>query len=497
MTALTELYGSNPLALFADAYAFTAPYAFWKSGLHETRVSFYMFHRKAPFGSGYAIAAGLQYVTDWLKGYYLDKSDLGYLSEMTGNDNKPLFESAFLDYLDNFKFRCNVDAVPEGTVIFPHEPMVRMDGTILECLLAETFILTTVNSQSLFATKASRVCEAAKGEPVMEFGARRAQGLDGAIAAARACFIGGSAGTSLLAAGKLFKIPVKGTHPHAFVMFFEDELDAFQTYARALPNNAVFLVDTYNTLEGVRNAVRACEVVTAAGHRPIGIRLDSGDLAYLSIEARKLLDAAGLTEMRIFASNDLDEYLIESLKSQGATIAVWGVGTKMSTAYDQPAFGGVWKMSAKRVTAPDGAPHWHHKIKLSEQSLKTSTPGLLQAKRFLYPDGSFMADMIYDTLTGCPEGEATIVDPTDPLRRRAIPANTPSEDLLRPIIRDGVMVTDQPTLAQMRDRRAEQLSRLHAGIKRLQNPHAYPVGLEERLNDLRMSLALKGKGVAR
>lgn len=494
MTALTELYGSNPLALFADAYAFTAPYAFWKSGLHETRVSFYMFHRKAPFGSGYAIAAGLQYVSDWLKGYYLDKSDLGFLAEMSGNDGKPLFEAGFLDYLDNFKFRCDVDAVPEGTVVFPHEPMVRMEGTILECLLAETFILTTVNSQSLFATKASRVCEAAKGEPVMEFGARRAQGLDGAIAAARACYIGGTAGTSLLQAGKLFKIPVKGTHPHAFVMFFDAELDAFQTYAKALPNNAVFLVDTYDTLEGVRNAVRACEIVVAAGHRPIGIRLDSGDLAYLSIEAREMLDQAGFHDMQVFASNDLDEYLIESLKAQGATIAVWGVGTKMSTAYDQPAFGGVWKMSAKMEKDPWGTTVWKHKIKLSEQSVKTSVPGLLRAKRFMHPDGSYMADMIYDEITGIPQGDVVIVDPTDPLRRRVIPVNTPCEELLQPVFRNGEFCAEQPSLAKMRDRRADQLARFHTGIRRLHNPHSYPVGLEASLHDLRMALALKGKG---
>lgn len=475
--------------LFADAYAFTAPYAFFRSGRHETRASFYMFHRKSPFGSGYAIAAGLEYAVKWLQSYALDDEDVRYLAEMPGNDGKPLFQRDYLDYLRGFRFKCDLDAAPEGSVVFPHEPMVRMDGTITECLIAETLILNVVNSQSLFATKASRMCEVARGEPVLEFGARRAQGVDGALSAARACYIGGVAGTSLVQAGKMFKIPVKGTHPHAFVMYFDSELEAFEAYARAMPNNAVFLVDTYDTLEGVKNAIRACKIVHDAGKVPIGIRLDSGDLAYLSIEARKLLDEAGLPNMKIFASNDLDERLIESLKSQGAQIAVWGVGTKLSTSYDQPAFGGVWKMSAMQRPSGDWAP----RIKLSEQSIKTSIPGRLRVMRYLDKQGGFMADMIYDVASGARQEDVEIIDPIDPLRRKTIPKSTPFEYLLSPVLRGGILEKPLPHLEVIRRHREDQLSRLHAGIRRIDNPHSYPVGIESGLYERRVQMARAGK----
>jgi nicotinate phosphoribosyltransferase len=476
-------------ALFADAYAFTAPYAFFKTARHETRASFYMFHRKSPFGSGYAIAAGLEYAVKWLQSYTLDDEDIRFLAEMPGNDGKPLFTSDYLDYLRGFRFKCDLDAAPEGSVVFPHEPMVRMEGTITECLLAETLILNVVNSQSLFATKASRMCEVARGEPVLEFGARRAQGVDGALSAARACYIGGVAGTSLVQAGKMFKIPVKGTHPHAFVMYFDSELEAFEAYARAMPNNAVFLVDTYDTLEGVKNAILACKVVHAAGKVPIGIRLDSGDLAYLSIEARKLLDEAGLPDMKIFASNDLDERLIESLKSQGAQIAVWGVGTKLSTSYDQPAFGGVWKMSAMQRPSGD----WASRIKLSEQSVKTSIPGRLRVRRYLDANGGYAADMIYDVETFFEGVDYEIVDPVDPLRRKTIAKGTPFNFLLHPILRGGVLEKPLPQLDAIRRNREEQMARLHTGVLRLDNPHSYPVGIERSLHERRTQMALDGK----
>lgn len=495
MTGLRDIYSSS-LALFADGYALTAPAAFWREGLDKTKTCFYMHHRKTPYHGGYAVMAGLQYVTDWMRDFRFDATDLAYLAHLTGNDDRPLFDPKFLTMLQDFRFSASMWAMPEGTVVFPNEPMIRMEGTVFECLLAETFILNTVNFQTLIASKASRVVEAADGDPVLEFGARRAQGIDGALAASRACYIGGASSTSLLLAGKLFGIPVKGTHPHAFVMFFDSEVEAFAAYARAMPANATFLVDTYNTIEGVKHAIDACKAVIAEGFQPIGIRLDSGDLAYLSIEARRMLDAEGLQSVKVFASNDLDEHLITSLKQQGAQIAVWGVGTKMSTGGDQSALGGVWKMSAKH-----GKTGWEPKIKLSEQSVKTSIPGRLAVRRFKNDDGVFLGDMIHEELDQYGLGisgvsESLMIDPADPTRRIAFPLDQPYEDVLVPIFKDGVFIYEQPTLQQMRERRNDQVLGLHAGIRRLDNPHQYPVGLERQLHDRRTKMILEAKGIS-
>ncbi len=323
---------------------------------------------------------------------------MAYLATLSGNDGRPLFEAAFLDYLRGLRLAVDVDAVPEGTAVFPHEPLVRVRGPMLHCQLLETPLLTIVNFATLVATKAARVALAARGDPVLEFGLRRAQGIDGGLAASRAAYVGGCHATSNVLAGKRFGIPVRGTHAHSWVMSFDDELESFEAYAAAMPNNCVFLVDTYDTLEGVRHAAAVGQRLQAAGHKMVGIRLDSGDLAYLSIEARKILDAAGLADAAILASNDLDERLIESLKQQGATIAVWGVGTKLVTAYDQPALGGVYKLGAIQ----DDAGAWHHKLKLSEQTAKTSTPGVQQVRRFFHADGSADGDAIFDELTGPP-----------------------------------------------------------------------------------------------
>jgi nicotinate phosphoribosyltransferase len=297
---------------------------------------------------------------------------LEFLATLTGDDGKPLFESAFLEYLRALRFTCDVDAIPEGTVAFPHEPLLRITGPILQCQLLETALLNLINFQSLIATKAARVCLATQGEPVLEFGLRRAQGLDGGLAASRAAYIGGCAATSNVLAGKTFDIPVRGTHAHSWVMAFDDEREAFSAYAKAMPNNCVFLVDTYDTLEGVRRAVETGKWLRERGHEMVGIRLDSGDLAWLSVEARKILDNGGFPKALIVASNDLDEHIIASLKAQGAQINVWGVGTKLITAFDQPALGGVYKLGA--IRGDDG--RWVYKVKLSEQAAKVSTPGI-------------------------------------------------------------------------------------------------------------------------
>ena len=345
-----------------------------------------------------------------------------------------------------------------------------------------------INFQTLIATKSARICQAAQGEPVVEFGLRRAQGIDGSLSASRAAYVGGCTATSNVLAGKLFGIPVKGTHAHSWVMCFDDELSAFEAYARALPNNCIFLVDTYDTLEGVRNAIEAGKSLRQAGHEMVGVRLDSGDLAYLSIEARKMLDEAGFPKVSIVATNDLDEHLISSLKQQNATIAVWGVGTKLVTAYDQPALGGIYKLSAIRK---DGG-NWQYKVKLSEQSLKTTTPGILQVRRFRDANG-YVADMTYDTLLGI-STNPTIIDPFDPLRRKELDVSKlDHEDLLVPVFRDGRQVYQQPSLDEIRNRTILQLKNLHQGVRRLVHPHSYPAGLEQRLYDLKVKLILDAK----
>jgi nicotinate phosphoribosyltransferase len=331
---------------------------------------------------------------------------------------------------------------------------------------------------------------------VIEFGLRRAQGIDGGLAASRAAYVGGVHATSNVLAGKLLGIPVKGTHAHSWVMSFDDEREAFAAYAGAMPNNCVFLVDTYDTLEGVRRAVEAGRRLREAGHEMVGIRLDSGDLAYLSIEARRILDEGGFPKAAILASNDLDENIIVSLKSQGARINVWGVGTKLATAYDQPALGGIYKLSA--LQKAEGG--WEYKVKLSEQAAKVSTPGVLQVRRYFRDGGGeageAAADMIYNVNDPVP-AETVIVDPLDFSRRKRVgEPGTRWEDLLVPVFRGGRCVYDVPPLEASRARTAAQLAQFHPGVKRFVNPHQYPVGLERGLHDLKTRLILEARGVA-
>jgi len=488
MTPGNILYRQS-LALLTDLYQFTMAYGYWKLGRVEEEAVFNLFFREAPFNGGYTVAAGLGYVTDYLEGIGFDDSDIAYLAGLTGSDGQPLFERGFVDYLRDLRFSVDLDAIPEGTVVFPHEPLLRVRGPILQCQLLETPLLNMINFQTLIATKAARICQAARGEPVLEFGLRRAQGIDGALAASRAAYLGGCAATSNVLAGKAFGIPVKGTHAHSWVMSFEDEQEAFEAYARAMPNNCVFLVDTYDTLAGVRKAIEVGRHLRERGHQLLGIRLDSGDLAYLSIEARKLLDEAGFPDAAIIASNDLDEHLIENLKQQGATINVWGVGTRLATAHDQPALGGVYKLSAVRLPGRD----WEYKVKLSEQAIKVSNPGVLQVRRYRTA-GEFLGDMIYEERLGLPE-QPLIVDPADPTRRKLIPPGAQYEDLLVPIFRGGRLVYENPSLESIRTRTAAQLGALHPTIRRLVNPHGYPAGLERNFYDLKTRLILETRGL--
>jgi nicotinate phosphoribosyltransferase len=423
-----------------------------------------------------------------LEGLRFDADDLAYLAGLTGNDDRPLFEPAFLEHLAGMRFACDVHAIPEGTIVFPHEPLLRVTGPLLEAQMLETALLNIINFQTLIATKAARVNLAARGQPVLEFGLRRAQGIDGGLAASRAAYLGGCYATSNVLAGRLFGIPVRGTHAHSWVMCFDDELEAFRAYAKAMPNNCLLLVDTYNTLDGVRHAIEVAKEMRSRGQEMIGIRLDSGDLAWLSIEARRMLDEAGFPHASIVASNDLDEQIIASLKDQGAAIDVWGVGTRLITAFDQPALGGVYKLAALR----DESGSWHYKVKLSEQAIKVSNPGILQVRRYLQASEA-IGDVIFDEQHPI-QGDCTMVDPMDMTRRMKIPPAAQGEDLLVPVFCRGRCVYDPPSLAASRDRLQEQLPLFQAGIKRFMNPHLYSVGLELGLHERKTKLILKARG---
>jgi len=488
MSILSHIYRPS-LALLTDLYELTMAYGYWKTGPSDREAVFHLTFRRSPFHGGYTVAAGLATAIDFLENSRFADADLGYLATLTGNDGQPLFELAFLDFLRTLEPACDIDAVPEGTVVFPQEPLLRVRGPILAAQLLETALLNIINFQTLIATKAARLVLAARGEPVLEFGLRRAQGIDGAMSASRAAYIGGCDATSNVLAGQLYGIPVRGTHAHSWVMCHDDELTAFRQYARALPNNCLFLVDTYDTLQGVRHAVIVGQELRRLGHEMIGIRLDSGDLASLSVEARKILDAGGFPKAVIVASNDLDERIVETLKDQDAKIDIWGVGTRLVTGYDDPALGGVYKLSAVRT--PGGA--WQHKVKLSEQSAKITTPGVLQVRRFYsHVDGAPLADAIIDESVVC-DGRMTIVDPLDMTRRKTMPDRARSEDLLVPIFRGGRRVYDVPDLESIRRRAASQLARFPGAIKRFVNPHEYFVGLERGLHELKTRLILQDR----
>jgi len=487
MTLPSALYRPS-LALLTDFYQLTMAYAAWKEGLADTEAVFTLSFRRHPYGGGFTVAAGLEFAVDYLQHFRFDEDDLAFVAGQKGADGALLFEPGFIDHLRALRLAVDLDAAPEGTVVFPYEPILRVRGPIIPCMLLETPLLDLVNFQTLIATKAARVCLAARGEPVVEFGLRRAQGVDGALSASRAAYLGGCAGTSNVLAGRLFGIPVKGTHAHSWVMLFDDERSAFESYARALPANCLFLVDTYDSLEGVRHAIEVGKWPRTQGRQLLGVRLDSGDLAWLSIQARRLLDEAGFHAATVFASNELDEQIIDSLKEQGARIAAWGVGTRLVTGASDGALGGVYKLSAVRRPGED----WKYRVKLSERVEKTTIPGLLQVRRFV-EGGEIVADAIYDEWSGLPD-PVTIVDPLDLTRRKTIDGGARGEDLLQPVFRAGELVGRRPTLLEARARVQAQLSLLHPGVKRFVNPHQLPVGLEKGLFERRTALVLAARG---
>lgn len=419
--------------------------AYHRAGLADRSAVFHLSFRTAPFGGRWAVAAGLETAAELLEAWRFDPADLDFLRSLSGADGEPLLADDFLGWLADQTLRCDVDIVPEGTVVFPQGPLLRVRGPLAQAQLLETPLLTILNFQTLIATKAARIRLAAGADQVLEFGLRRAQGIDGGLSASRAAYIGGADATSNVLAGRIFDIPVRGTHAHAWVMVWGDEREAFQRYAEALPNNCVFLVDTYDTLMGVQHAIEMGEWLRQRGQRLLGVRLDSGDLLALSQRARAMLDAAGFPEAAVVASNDLDEHEILRLKALGAPIAVWGVGTRLATGHDQAALGGVYKLGA--LQGPSG--EWLDRVKLSEQPIKVSLPGILQVRRRLRPeDGLIDGDLIYDERDGAPP-----------------PGHRDDHDLLIPVLRAGQRVEAPSSIHAARARTLAGLQRLPAAVR--------------------------------
>lgn len=463
--------------LLTDLYQLTMAYGYWKLGIHEQEAVFHTIFRKQPFRGHYAVACGLASVIEFLQNWRFAEDDLTYLSTLRAANGSCLFTAEFLEYLKNLRFTGDIDAVPEGTVIFANAPFLRVRGPLIQGQLLESTLLNSLNFQTLIATKAARVCQAAQGDTVLEFGLRRAQGPDGGLSASRAAFVGGCAATSNVLAGKLYGIPVSGTHAHSWVTAFADELTAFTAYAEVMPHNCVLLVDTYDTLRGVQHAIEVGKKLVERGAQLRAIRLDSGDLAVLSIKARELLDAAGFSQTQIIASNSLDEYVIQDLKIQGAQISIWGVGTHLAAATDYPALDGVYKLSALRT--PEGV--WEYKLKLSEQLIKTSNPGIHQVRRYLQQNQPVL-DIIYDTQLGISEQPAWVALSESPQEAKI--SQGPYIDLLRPIFRGGKLVYTQPDLSTVRAHAMQQVTNFLA----LHRNAPYTVGLEKNLYELKQQL---------
>lgn len=472
------------LTLLTDLYELTMMQGYFKHKDQNETVIFDAFYRTNPCNGGYAIAAGLEQLVNYIKELHFSKEDINYLASLN------IFDNDFLDYLADFKFSGDIYAIPEGTVVFPREPLVKVIAPIMEAQLVETAILNIINHQSLIATKAARVCYAAKGDGIMEFGLRRAQGPDAGIYGARAAVIGGCIGTSNVLCGQLFDVPVKGTHAHSWIMSFPNEYTAFKTYADMYPTACILLVDTYDTLKsGVPNAIRVFQEMQKEGI-PLtyyGIRLDSGDLAYLSKKARKMLDDAGFTDAVISASNDLDEYLIESLKLQGAAITSWGVGTNLITSKDNPAFGGVYKLAA--LMGEDGS--FIPKIKLSENTEKVTNPGNKTIYRIYEKDtGKLKADLICLVEENFSEEEALLLfDPLEPWKKTRLEAGTFTlRELMIPVFKNGECCYNSPKVMEIRDYCQQELDTLWDETKRFVNPHKVYVDLSKKLYDIKIDL---------
>jgi nicotinate phosphoribosyltransferase len=461
------------MTLLTDLYQLTMVGGYHLLGKSRQQANFDFFFRKIPEEGGFCVAAGLEQLIDYIRDLHFEPEDLEYLKSLN------LFPPEVLTFFRDLRFTGDLYAVPEGTPVFPQEPIIRVTAPLAEAQFIETALLNILNFQTLIATKAARVCIAAGKDPVIEFGVRRAHGPDGGLSASRAAFIGGARATSNLMAGKIYGIPVRGTMAHSWIESFSSELDSFQSYAKIYPKNVVLLVDTYDTLRsGVPNAIKVGNDLRATrGGDLLGIRLDSGDLTFLSREARKLLDEAGFDRTQILGSSDLDEWLIESIKKQGAEIDLWGVGTRMVTAYSCPALGGVYKLSA---IAEDG--EMRPKLKISDDLEKTTNPGIKKVVRFFDEKDFMRGDVLFSEDETLPEKQP--VQAFHPMLahvHKSYPAPYRREEILVPVFRGGKLVYSQPTLQEIQARTFQNLHHLRPEHKRLQNPHLYHVSLGEKL----------------
>ena len=465
------------LTLLTDLYELTMMYGYFKENMQGEEAVFDIFFRPKE-NLVYAVMSGLDSVIDYINNIHFEEEDIAYLRSLG------LFGEDFLAFLRTFRFTGDLYAMPEGTVVFPYEPLVRVRAPIMQAQFVETALLTFVNHQTLIATKSSRICYAAKGDAVLEFGLRRAQGADAGIYGARAAIIGGCASTSNVLTGQMFDVAVSGTHAHSWVMSFPDEITAFRAYARTFPDACLLLVDTYDTLRsGVPNAIKVFDELRAAGHEPMGIRLDSGDLAYLSKQARKMLDDAGYPNAKIAASSDLDEFVISDLKMQGCCVTVWGVGTRLITSEDTPALGGVYKMSAiirDGVTYP--------KIKLSDNPVKMTNPGVKKVFRLYGSDGMAIADLIaleHETIDT--KKPLRIFDPVQTYKSMTLTDFT-ARELLVPVFERGKQVYVSPCVRDIAAYAKAELASMWDEFKRLRLPHTYKVDLSDELYALKNEL---------
>ncbi|MBQ9480925.1 MAG: nicotinate phosphoribosyltransferase [Clostridia bacterium] len=472
------------LTLLTDLYELTMMNGYFKEGYRDQVAVFDVFFRQHDLIT-YSLAAGLEQAIDYVTNLRFGEEEIAYLKGLN------LFDEEFLNYLSSFRFTGDIYAVPEGTMVFPGEPIFTVKAPVIEAQLIETAVLNIINHQTLIASKAAKICHAAKGQSVMEFGLRRAQGPDAGIYGARAAIIGGCGSTSNVLAGKMFDVKVSGTHAHSWVMNFPTELDAFRAYAHMYPDAALLLCDTYDTLKsGVPNAIKVFDELKAQGHKPLGIRLDSGDLAYLSKEARKMLDAAGYKDAVICASGDLDEYSIQSLRNQGAAIDLWGVGTKLITGDDLPALGGVYKLAAV-IENGEIIP----KIKLSDNAVKITNPGFKNVYRIYNEKGMAEADLIH--LRG-EEIDAskplTVFHPIETWKKTTY-ENYTLRELLVPIIEGGKVVYEFPALREIAAYADREMESFWDEYRRIDKPHIYKVDLSDGLYELKTSMmrSIRGK----
>lgn len=485
--ALTDISQPTDASMLTDLYELTMAQGLWEHGKAGEQGCFTAFYRDRPFDNAFAVMCGTAELPALVESMRFTDEDVAYLASLTAPAGGALFKPGFLEFLRTFAMHVDIDAVPEGELVFPREPMVRVTGSVLECQLLETALLNTIGFQTLVATKTARVVQAAKGRPVAEFGLRRAQGPDGGMAVARASYVAGCASTSNVLAGRRYGIPVFGTHAHSWVMSFESELEAFRAFAASSPNNCTLLIDTYDVREGVENAITVAREMEARGDRLAAIRIDSGDLAKLSAYVRGRFDAEGLGYVKISVSNDLDEYTIQSLLDQGAPIDSFGVGTKLSTCFDQPALGGVYKLSARR--ASDAEP-WTPVVKLSEQPYKRTIPGIQRVRRYFDGAGHPVCDMIYDESylegEGASRGakmvavnDAALVTDVSGLEFR---------ELLEPCVRGGRAIAPRESLERARSRCSLAIGSLDPAYKRFLHPQSYVVGMESGLARMRDEL---------